>query len=97
MCSGKKETLHGPPEGGVRLMGTAVEHDGTRVGNLGVGNRGVGTRGVGNVESEMLGAGSTVRRMARATSADASTVEEEGCVIWVITCGNPMTLAVVVS
>ena len=31
------------------------------------------------------------------TSADASTVEEEGCVIWVITCGNPMTLAVVVS
>jgi hypothetical protein len=68
VCSGKKETLHGPPEGGIRLMGTAVEHDGTRVGNLGVGNRGVGTRGVGNVESEMLGAGGTVRRMARASS-----------------------------
>ena len=49
MCSGKKETLHGPPEGGVRLMGIAVEHDGTRIGNLGVGNRGVGTLGVGNV------------------------------------------------
>ena len=39
-------------------------HDGTRIGNLGVGNRGVGTLGVGNVESEMLGAGGTVRRMA---------------------------------
>ena len=65
MCSGKKETLHGPPEGGVRLMGTAVEHNGTRIGDLGVGNLGVGnlgvgtlgvgTLGVGNVESEMLG------------------------------------------
>ena len=69
MCSGKKETLHGPPEGGVRLMGTAaVEHDGARIGNLGVGNRGVGTLGVGNVELEMLGSGGTVRRMARASS-----------------------------
>jgi hypothetical protein len=35
--------LHGPPEGGVRLMGTAVEHDGTRIGNIGVGNLGVAT------------------------------------------------------
>ena len=68
MCSRKKETLHGPPEDGVRLLGTAVEHDGTRSGNLGVGNRGVRTLGVGNVESEMLGSGGTVRRMARASS-----------------------------
>jgi hypothetical protein len=57
VCSGKKETLHGPPEGGVRDMGTAVEHDGTRIGNLEVGNRGVSTLGVGNVELEILGSG----------------------------------------
>jgi hypothetical protein len=40
-------------------MGTAVEHDGTRIGNLGVGNLGVGTR-VGKVELEMLGSVGTV-------------------------------------
>jgi hypothetical protein len=27
-----------PLKAGVRLMGTAVKHDGTRIGNLGVGN-----------------------------------------------------------
>ena len=64
MCSGKKETLHGPrPEGGGSAYGnSAVKHDGTRIGNLGVSTR------VRKVESEILGSVGTVKRMMRASS-----------------------------
>jgi len=44
----RKKRCMVPLKAWVRLMGTAVEHDGTRIGNLGVGNLGVGNRAGNN-------------------------------------------------
>ena len=65
----RKKRCMVPLKVGVRRMGTAVEHVGTRIGKPGFGNLGFGNLGVGNVESEMLGSVGTVRRrMTRAPS-----------------------------
>jgi hypothetical protein len=58
VCSGRKERNAAwfPLKAGVRLVGTAVKHDGTRIGNLGVGNVGVENVGIRRYYCEKDGA-----------------------------------------